>query len=74
MGPCGDVVNEHSFILNDSPQDGKEFQGVLIPSGGKAGFRGLKVSQIGHLGRGSSNRIDGDGDCRDAATRLFAIR
>jgi hypothetical protein len=24
--PCGGVVNEHSFILNHSPQDGKKIR------------------------------------------------
>jgi hypothetical protein len=30
MRPCGELVNEHSFILNHSPQDGKKFREALI--------------------------------------------
>jgi len=30
MRPCGKLVNEHSFILNHSPQDGKKFREALI--------------------------------------------
>jgi hypothetical protein len=28
--PCGELVNEHSFILNHSPQDGKKFREAFI--------------------------------------------
>jgi hypothetical protein len=30
MRPFGELVNEHSFILDHSPQDGKKFRVTLI--------------------------------------------